>query len=120
MITGKILTGITSIFLLSVFMTTTTLADTSINISGNGSRSDNTVEVDRTRTFNLSQNNDTSITNSVSIQNNTGHNEASGNTKGDVRIHTGDAHADVNIVNRAGVNVAHVNGCCEGDNLNID
>jgi spore coat protein C len=119
MLKTKLTTGITSIMLLSAVFTTPALADTDIRIAGNGSHSDNDVRVNLDRNITVSQNNDTNISNSVSVNNNTGHNSVNGNTGGDVNVRTGDATANVNISNQAGSNVANISGCCDGGGASI-
>jgi spore coat protein C len=119
MLKAKITTGVTSIMLLSAVFTTPALADTDVRIAGNGSHSDNDVSVNLDRTTTVRQNNDTNISNNVSVSNNTGHNSVSGNTGGDVNVRTGDATANVNISNQAGSNVANIDGCCDGGGARI-
>lgn len=95
-------------------------ADSSFSIHGNGSRSDNNIDVDFDNRTTVSQSNDTDIDNDVTISNITGHNRANDNTGGDVSIETGDAEANVEINNHAGMNVASVNGCCGLGDVDVD
>lgn len=85
-------------------------ADTHSRISGDGSGTDNRINIEQDNRVNIRQLNDTSINNDVSINNTTGHNSSTFNTGGDVRIRTGDADANVSIQNTAGENAAHVSG----------
>jgi len=119
MLKTKITSGLTTLVLLSAVFATPAFADTDVVIGGNGSHSDNTVRVDEDSTTTLRQSNDTTISNTVSVNNNTGHNTASGNTGGDVTIRTGDATSDVNISNQAGENIANINGCCENGDTTL-
>ena len=77
-----------------------------IDISGNGSWSDNEVDVRHESSVDIRQSNDTDIDNDVDVDQNTGGNEANDNTGGDVSIRTGDAESDVSIFNAAGANIA--------------
>jgi hypothetical protein len=118
MMIKKITTGIASAaIMLSSFAP---LASADIIISGNGSRSDNTVVVDTSNRTSINQVNRTDVTNDVDISNNTGGNRASGNTGGDVSIDTGSAVASVEIHNMAGSNVASVDNCGCQNNDSID
>jgi len=115
----KLTAFLTSIILLSAVFVGTASADTDLRIVGNGSHSDNSIRVNKEENLTVRQSNDTNITNNVSVDNNTGRNSASGNTGGDVRIRTGDATADVNITNKAGMNVANIGSGGEGEDTKI-
>lgn len=90
-------------------------ADTTVEISGNGSDSYNKADVDVSTSTVVTQNNNANIQNNVSISANSGDNKANDNTGGDVSIDTGDASANVSVSNAANSNTAQVNGCCLGD-----
>jgi hypothetical protein len=90
-------------------------ADTTVEISGNGSDSYNKADVDISTSTVVTQNNNANIQNNVSISANSGDNKANDNTGGDVSIDTGDASANVSVNNAANSNTAQVNGCCLGD-----
>lgn len=105
----KITTGVASTALLLSTIVPAAFAD--FTISGNGSRSDNQIDADFDITTRISQRNDFDADNDVRINNNTGDNRSSGNTGGDVSIDTGNATANVDIVNVGGSNIAHVDGC---------
>lgn len=77
--------------------------------SGNGDSSDNTAKLNKNNSTALSQNNVADIANFVSVDSNTGKNEANRNTGGDVSVKTG--NSDVNpiiIKNQANQNSAVV------------
>lgn len=77
--------------------------------SGNGDSSDNTAKLNKNNSTALSQNNVAEIANFVSVDSNTGKNEANRNTGGDVSVKTG--NSDVNpivIKNQANQNSAVV------------
>ncbi len=91
------------------------LAATTVEISGNGSDSDNTVEVNQTNTTTVNQTNTANISNNIDVDADTGNNDANDNTGGDVSIDTGDADATVSVTNTANSNQASVDGCCPDD-----
>lgn len=90
--------------------------DKEIEISKNGSDSDNTVDFDWKNNIDVFQENDANIRNDVRVEANTGDNEANDNTDGDVSIETGDADVSVSVTNMANANFANVgNGDNGGD-----
>ena len=82
-----------------------------VQISGNGSFSDNTVRLNTSSDTTVDQDNYASITNNVDSNASTGGNSADFNTGGDVTIRTGDATNNTEIVNAANLNVATVESC---------
>src|SRR3989344_896979 len=80
------------------------LADTSCEISGNGTHSHNSCRITIRHSKRIRQSNSSSITNRVKIWISTGGNDANNNTGGDVSITTGDADAEVNITNEVNQN----------------
>ena len=84
-----------------------------IKIAGNGSYSNNLVNVSLNNNVNISIDNRAEIINSAIWDLITGRNEASGNTGGNVSITTGDINFMAEIVNGP-INVSLVNiGCCD-------
>lgn len=85
--------------------------DTTVTISGNGTRSDNTAAVtqggDTTQIF---QDNVANVRNHVDNDASTGKNDANRNTGGDVTIDTGAATATSNVTTKANVNEATIGG----------
>lgn len=116
----KLTAFLTSLILLSAVFVSPAFASSDIRIAGNGSNSDSSVRVNEQNDVTVRQTNDTNISNNVSVDNNTGHNSISGNTGGDVTVRTGDATSNVDISNVAGSNVAHINGCCDDADTNIN
>src|SRR3990167_7594248 len=110
----KIATAVSSAALVVSSFATPLLA-TTVEISGNGSDSDNTVSVEQTNKTEVNQNNTANISNNVNVSSNTGDNKAEDNTGGDVSIDTGDSSANVTVTNSANSNQASVNGCCPTD-----
>jgi hypothetical protein len=98
-----------------------TLARTSINISGNGSDSDNDIRVRSDYRLNFSQSNNADFDNDVRIFSNTGGNEANRNNRGDVSIDTGDSNSHVGIFNHANMNYLYYGGYNDdSDNYHYD
>jgi len=81
-------------------------------ITGNGSDSDNTLDLDLGGDTSIVQENDADIENDVNVNQNTGENEADDNTGGEVKIKTGMAHAMVAVDNLVNFNVADVDCGC--------
>ncbi len=90
-------------------------AQTTLQISGNGSDSDSTIDLTHTATTTVVQNNSADIHNDVSAKANTGNNDANRNTGGDVTVDTGNAKTDVAVSNSVNSNVAKVDCCATGD-----
>ena len=78
-------------------LTPAAFADTTVDISGNGVGSTNTVEVKNKDNTTVEQTNSTVVGINVTSSANTGGNEANGNTGGDVTIDTGKAVSTVEI-----------------------
>ena len=112
----KLITGIaTGAILLNAF-TPLAFASTTIEISGNGSSSDNTANVTTSTTTTVVQRNDANVSNNVDSNATTGGNDANDNTGGDVTIKTGNAKANVDVSTEVNANKADVNGCnCDND-----
>ena len=85
-------------------------SDTDVVISGNGTHSDNKVDLDRNNTTFVTQGNEAYVYNRVNVDATTGRNDADDNTGGDVRVKTGDANTDVRLYTTANVNSATVGG----------
>ncbi|MBI4036909.1 hypothetical protein HY385_00610 [Candidatus Daviesbacteria bacterium] len=113
MIASAIATGaiLISTFAPAVFATTT------IDISGNGSDSNNDATVKTTQTTTVVQNNDAWIVNEIKAKAETGENDANDNTGGDVTISTGNATSTVDVFNAVNKNIADIQNCgtCNGD-----
>jgi hypothetical protein len=81
--------------------------DTSANISGNGSGSNNTIAYNTNNNTTVTVNNNANIYNSVNGYANTGYNEVNYNNGGSVSIATGDITASDTIKNKS-INIAQV------------
>lgn len=90
-------------------------AQTTLEISGNGTDSENKVTVSNTGSTTVQQSNNAIITNSVTSNTSTGNNEANKNTGGAVTVKTGDAVSSVNIDNMVNSNTAKVDCCSSTD-----
>ena len=84
--------------------------DTEVLISGNGSNSDNTVNLGQTNYNAIYQSNDADVTNLVDVDGDTGDNDAEDNTGGDVSVETGDVDTKVSISTAANANSASISG----------
>jgi len=89
-------------------------AGTTIEISGNGSDTNNTANVEIEQNKTVVQQNTAIINNYVDADADTGNNDANRNTGGDVDIDTGNANTTVAVSNTVNSNSAEV-GCCVGD-----
>jgi hypothetical protein len=89
-------------------------ATTTIEISGNGSDSTNTAEVEFSQNTTVVQSNVADVYNNVDADADTGGNDANDNTGGDVDIDTGNATVDVGVTNTLNSNTAEVDCCPQG------
>lgn len=87
------------------------LADTTVDVSGNGVKSDNYVSVNNTNGVTVNQTNNSKVTNSITVKQNTGGNKASGNTGGDTTVTTGNTTSNVEIFVGGSTNDAVSEGC---------
>lgn len=79
--------------------------DTTVDITDNGKDSQNEVKVINKDITKLTQKNSVSITNSISVNQSSGENDANNNTGGNVSITSGDTHAEITVDNTTGDNV---------------
>lgn len=108
----KLLASAASVALLGSMFATSVFAS-ELEISGNGSDSDNKIKVTDVCVSKVSQYNKTSANTWVTASAQTGGNVASGNTGGDVSVDTGNATTDVTVVVTGGDNKAEVPSCCD-------
>lgn len=115
--TKKLATAIaTSALLLNAMAPAFAFADTTIEVSGNGSYSDNDAKVEQKSSTTVVQNNVANVSNNVSGKASTGGNDANDNTGGDVTVITGNAKSEADVSNTLNSNSADVANCnCEGD-----
>lgn len=97
---------------------TPAIAETTIQITGNGSGANNLVDVSQEQSTTVVQNNDADITNTVDVDADTGNNDANFNTGGDTTVLTGNSNVDVNVENILNKNVANAE-CCEPGDVNV-
>ncbi len=88
--------------------------DVKVEVSGNGTHSDNDVNLDLKNKTWVDQKNDAVIHNDIDSKANSGKNNANDNTGGDVSVHTGKAEAWALVNNKANANVAHVGSSGRG------
>lgn len=94
-------------------------AQGSINLSvtGNGVESDNEMVVKTNQNTEVTQTNESKVTNNIKATAQTGDNSTSRNTGGDmVKVSTGDASSDVTVTNALGSNEAVVD-CCSAQGI---
>lgn len=118
MINKRIASAIATGALLLNSFATPAFAATSINLSGNGSDSNNTANVNLTKNNTIVQNNTANVTNNVDVSAKTGGNEANDNTGGDVSIDTGNSSVGVAVQNLLNRNSASI-GCCEDGDTEV-
>lgn len=88
-------------------------------ISGNGSGSDNQINVTVEQTTTVTQENNAQVNNDVNVEADTGNNEAGGNTGGEANITTGDVQVGSNIDN-TNINQSYAEvGCCDASGVEI-
>jgi hypothetical protein len=117
---AKIASGVATAAILSVAMAPSAFAETFVSIHGNGSHSDNEIDISGSKSTSIVQNNSSRIVNDVNVSNNTGGNSANDNTGGEVSIQTGDASSEVEIVNHGNSNVLDMGDCgCHNDDLSV-
>jgi len=91
-----------------------------IELSGNGSNSQNQATVQVNNTTQVIQNNDTDVDNDVDVDADTGNNEANSNTGGEVSVDTGDAIVDVKVANDVNRNHVELDNCGTCDSGDTD
>lgn len=103
----------------SLFVTpvSSTLAAT-MTITGNGSQSNNEVELVNAKSTTVVQSNEAKVENNVSSSSTTGGNNANDNTGGEVLIRTGDASSDTKVTNLLNSNKATVD-CCDEEDVDV-
>lgn len=117
----KITAGLSAAAMMGTMITPAFAADTTIDISGNGSNSTNGVSVVNTNTSDVVQKNKTKVDTTVNATGNTGGNKANGNTgDGNVSIDTGDVDTAITITVGGGSNDATVPSCgCDQGALDV-
>ncbi len=108
-ITYKIGAAVAGAALLATAFASAAFADTTVEISGNGTGSNNTGNVTQLSTVTVGQSNDSYVDLTVKAKANTGGNEANGNTGvGAVSITTGNATADAGAEVTGSKNIAKI------------
>lgn len=89
---------------------------TSLTVSGNGSNSNNSVNVSSSNSNFVTQSNVANVVNDVAVSSNTGGNHADSNTGGTSNISTGSTTSNVGVSTQANSNIANVAACnCLGN-----
>src|SRR3990167_8985312 len=115
MINRRIATAVATGALLLNSFAAPAFAATNITLSGNGTDSNNTANINLTKTATVVQNNTANVTNKVDVEAETGDNDANDNTGGDVTIKTGDSDVAVAVKNMLNSNSASIDCCAKGD-----
>ena len=116
----KITAGLSAAAMFSAIAAPAAFAATTVDISGNGAGSKNTVELTGSNSDKLVQKNSTTVVTSIVAKSNTGGNKANGNTNGDVTISTGDATTEVAVMVGGGSNDATLPDCgCTPEDLDV-
>jgi hypothetical protein len=105
--------ALTAAVLVTFLATSIASADTTLEISGNGSKSDNKIDVTTEKGCEVIQENNTNVTSIIGVSSSTGGNTASGNTGGDTDITTGKVSTDITVVVQGGENIATDPCCCD-------
>lgn len=100
-------TFIIPFLLISVILFAARAYAETLEISGNGSNSNNSVQLNQTNSTKINQSNSADVNNSVNIDSNTGGNSINGGV-GNGSIKTGDITNNVNINNQLNKNIADV------------
>ena len=108
----RIATAITSAALVASSVAPAAFADTTAEITNNGSHSTNTIVTNNNCSVNVEQKNKTYVGVNANVPASTGGNQANDNTGGDVTITTGDATASAQIAVGGSTNDAIVPDCC--------
>lgn len=112
---------VTSAFAAGLFLVSGALplfASTTLVITGNGTNSTNTETVNVTQSTSVTQSNNANVDNDVHANAETGKNDVSDNTGGDVSVDTGNADVDVKVTNTLNSNAAKVD-CCGSQNTDV-
>lgn len=83
-----------------------------ITITGNGSDSTSQVQTQTDSNTQITQTNSADISNEVTAEANTGNNQASDNSGGDVSIETGDSDSHISVENSGNTSIVNSNDCC--------
>jgi hypothetical protein len=94
--------------------------DMNVTISGNGTGSNNDVDVNNDHSTELYQTNNATVYNTVDANSRTGGNDANRNTGGDVLVRSGDASSTVILDTTANANWARIGGSNGNNNGSLD
>ncbi len=112
----KVAVAVASGALLAQSFVLPAFGEITVIVSGNGSDSDNTVDIEQSQNTLVNQSNYANITNDIYAKADSGENSVDDSTGGDVSIDTGNATATVDVVNTANSNEAVVDcGGCAPD-----
>ncbi len=95
------------------------IADTTIDVNGNGTSSDNTVTVSQTTNTQVTSTNNAQVTNTVSSTSDTGGNSVDNSTGNNAAISTGNTTTNTSIANDLNTTAIHNDACCN-NNVSIN
>lgn len=107
----RMVSALTAALLVSLLMASVVSADSTLEISGNGAGSNNTIEVKLEENCEVKQTSNTNVEAIIYTSASTGGNSASNNTGGNTSITSGDATAVTTVTVTGGSNTA-TNPCC--------
>lgn len=112
----KITSAIAAGTLIFSSLSSSAFAVSTLEISGNGSSSDNQISANKQVNTTVVQTNDAYVKNDVNSTASTGGNDANDNTGGDVTIATGNATSKTNLSTQVNLNRADIDNCnCNQD-----
>ena len=117
-ILNKFLSTATTLAMIASLATPVLAQDTNVELTGNGAFSDNTVSLESDQHSTVVQSNDANVHNNVTTHLNTGGNDASFNTGGDVTVWSGDIRSEIDVSNLLNRNIAE-NGCCDMGDMDV-
>ena len=119
MINKRIATAIATGALVFNSLATPAFAAINVNLTGNGDSSNNTANLNISKSNSIVQNNTANISNNVEVDAETGGNEANRNTGGDVNVETGNSTVGVSVQNALNKNSASL-ACCTSGNATLN
>lgn len=96
-------------------MASPALANTHMEVSGNGQRSNNSISIQHHQSDQLYQINNAHVMNDVNIRSNTGGNSANGNNRSNAWVRSGDSNNFVYLKNDLNKNYLHYGGSYHDD-----
>ncbi len=93
-------------------------AEITVEVSGNGNGTNNSVAVESSQTTTVSQSNTANVSSDVHQEANTGDNQANANS-GNTQISTGDVTTSTTVTSNVNNSVVNVDNCCAGQGITV-